>query len=98
LKDQLVRFWDKIMDELNEEFATLFAGNINRRLTGTPNGVRDDGKKLLDYKTVKGAVTAQHYAAHLAGDVSLGLSPLRDGKVRFGALDIDIYPITDREA
>lgn len=86
------------MEDLNEDFATLFAGNINRRLTGTPKGVRDDGKKLLDYKTVKGAVMVQHYAAHLAGDVSLGLSPLRDGKVRFGALDIDIYPITDKEA
>lgn len=86
------------MTDMENNFATLFAGNLNRRLTGTPNGVRDDGKKLLDYKTIKGEVTAQQFAAHLAGDVSLGLSPLRDGKVRFGALDIDIYPITDKEA
>ena len=77
-------------------FKELFEGNENRHLTGTPDGKRDDGKQKLKYKTVKG-LNNQHFVKHLAGEVSLGISPLRNGKVRWGALDIDVYPIPDSD-
>ena len=55
-------------------------------------GVEEDGKMVPDYRTVKREVSEKVWKQHLGGVVSLGLSPLRDGKVKWGAVDIDVYP------
>ena len=68
-----------------------------------------DGKMKPQYRTVKRArddgseLSTDEWAAiveaaisdHLSGRQSYGLSPLRDGKVRFAALDIDLYPFLE---
>lgn len=92
-------------------FNELFAGNQERFLTFNPKSLapRDDGKSLPDYRTVKrlrsdgtelgldewADVLNSAVAEHLHGRQSFGLSPLRSGKVRFAALDIDLYPFLE---
>lgn len=90
-------------------FNELFAGNEERFLTFDPKtiGPRDaDGKMMPKYRTVSRApdTSPQQWALavddaiadHLRGRQSYGLSPLRDGKVRFAALDIDLYPFLEK--
>src|SRR5919106_530003 len=57
---------------------------------------RSDGKLVPPYKTIHRAPTAEDFERHFRGEVSLGRSPLRpDGKVTFGAIDLDIYQARD---
>ena len=90
-------------------FNKLFAGNEERYLTFNPKTLapRDgDAKMKPDYRTISraGDTTPEQWAAnvdaaiadHLSGRQSFGLSPLRDGKVRFAALDIDLYPFLEK--
>ena len=80
-------------------FDELFAGNETRHLTYDPATMapRDDGKMVPKYVTVDRAVDDRTWASHLKGKASLGLSPLRDGKVKWGAVDVDKYPIFDSQ-
>lgn len=73
--------------------------NEERFLTFTGNEQRDGGKLVPDYRTINRGVSDQDWARHLKGDVSLGLSPLCDAMVKWGAIDVDIYPVieTDEE-
>lgn len=84
---------------MDQSFKNLFAGNEERFLTFTGNEQRDGGKLVPDYRTINRGVSDQDWARHLIGDVSLGLSPLRGGMVKWGAIDVDIYPVieTDEE-
>ncbi|MGR3792757.1 DUF5906 domain-containing protein [Vannielia sp. SX4] len=76
------------------EFQDLFEGNQDRFLTYTTTGARrDDGKLVAKYRTVQEHVTDDLWQCHLDGKQSLGLSPLRDGKVKWGAVDVDYYPL-----
>lgn len=90
-------------------FNQVFAGNEERYLTFSPKtlAARDgDAKMKPDYRTISRTVdaTPEQWAAvvddaiadHLRGRQSFGLSPLRDGKVRFAALDIDLYPFLEK--
>ncbi len=76
-----------------EQFKELFSGNEQRFLTFTKLDERDDGKLVPDYRTINRPLSDKDWARHLNGEVSLGLSPLRDGKVKWGAVDVDIYPL-----
>jgi hypothetical protein len=59
---------------------------------------RADGKLKVNYATQHRAPTADDFERHFRGDVSLGRSPLRkDGKVTFGAIDIDVYQARDEQ-
>lgn len=89
-------------------FNELFAGNEERFLTFDPKKLdaRDaDGKMKPKYRTVsRDQLTDAQWATtidnavsdHLRGRQSFGLSPLRGGKVRFAALDIDLYPFLEK--
>lgn len=84
-----------------ERFLTFNPKSVNPRDA--------DGKMKPQYRTVKRArddgseLSTDEWAAiveaaisdHLCGRQSYGLSPLRDGKVRFAALDIDLYPFLE---
>lgn len=91
-------------------FNALFTGNEERYLTFNPSTLtsRDgDAKMKPDYRTISRApdTPPEQWAVkveaaiadHLSGRQSFGLSPLRDGKVRFAALDIDLYPFLESE-
>lgn len=80
---------------MNEQFQNMFAGNEERFLTFTSMTQRNDGKMQPDYRTVDNTVTEQIWSRHLKGDASLGLSPLRNGMVKWGAVDVDLYPFLD---
>lgn len=90
-------------------FNKLFTGNEERYLTFNPKTLapRDgDAKMKPDYRTISRTVdtTPEQWAVtvdaaiadHLSGRKSFGLSPLREGKVRFAALDIDLYPFLEK--
>ena len=52
------------------------------------------GKREGKHKVVKEPVTAEVWEKHLAGEVGLGMFPLRRGDtVRFACLDVDEYPL-----
>lgn len=76
---------------MDEHFKNLFAGSQTRFLTFTTMTERDDGKQMPDYRTFKRAPSDADWARHLKGEVSLGLSPLHDGMVKWGAVDVDFY-------
>lgn len=79
---------------MDQTFIELFQGNQERFLTSTTTGrKRDDGKLVAKYRTVSAPVTDDVWEKHLNGKQSLGLSPLRDGKVKWGAVDVDYYPL-----
>lgn len=90
-------------------FKELFVGNEERYLTFNPKSLapRDgDAKMKPDYRTISRAqdVAPEQWAEtvdaaiaeHLRGRQSFGLSPLRNGQVRFAALDIDLYPFLEK--
>lgn len=67
-----------IADSVTEAFASLFQG-------------RTDVWGALRGQAIKESVTLAHYRNHLAGNVSLGIYPLRpDGRIRWCAVDVDI--------
>lgn len=84
---------------MDQEFKNLFAGNQERFLTYDPKTLkpRDDGKMVPDYRTINRGVSDQDWVRHIEGEKSLGLSPLNDGMVKWGAIDVDIYPILENE-
>jgi hypothetical protein len=81
-------------------YEKLFAGNQDRFLTFDPASLKpreEDGKVVPDYRTIKREVSEKVWKQQLGGIASLGLSPLRDGKVKWGAIDIDVYPCLETE-
>ena len=78
---------------MDKHFKELFAGNKERFLTYDPHSTskRDDGKTKVNYRTVNQPVDDDDWAAHLSGKRPLGLSPLRNGMVKWGAVDVDYY-------
>jgi len=82
---------------MDQEFKNIFAGNEERFLTFTNLKQREDGKSVPDYRTIKRGVSDQDWARHIKGETSLGLSPLRDGKVKWGAIDVDLYPVLESD-
>jgi hypothetical protein len=80
--------------ELAEQFFRLYEG-LGRahgvyRITGT----NDKGKASGSAVTVAEPVTIEKWREHLAGMLGLGIVPINDdGMVRWGAVDIDVYPL-----
>jgi len=53
---------------------------------------KSDNKVQGSAKTVDGAVTAEHWRAHLAGEYGVGVVPITDdGTCHFAAIDFDVY-------
>jgi len=54
----------------------------------------ETGKKKFKHEWSQLKVTDQEYEDHLTGVKSIGIQPCTDeGKARFGAIDVDKYPI-----
>ena len=87
------------MHPLAERFNALFDGlkrAHGRYLVGqtTTSAGKVEGRA----STIQSPVTLQLWLSHLEGKVGLGVIPAReDGLLRFGAIDIDTYPL-DLEA
>ncbi|AXX97254.1 DUF5906 domain-containing protein [Profundibacter amoris] len=82
---------------MDQTFKNLFAGNEERFLTFSSMKKREDGKMVPDYRTIKRGVSDQDWARHIKGETSLGLSPLHDGMVKWGAIDVDLYPVLESD-
>jgi len=82
---------------MDQEFKNLFAGNEERFLTFTSMKQREDGKSVPDYRTIKRGVSDEDWLRHIKGEMSLGLSPLHNGMVKWGAIDVDIYPVLEND-
>ncbi len=83
-----------------EQFASLFAGLTRAKgryvSTSDPSQVVVGEKTKGKATTVSEPVVLTDYARHLAGEVSLGIVPVRDdGTCVFGAIDIDQYSDID---
>lgn len=78
-----------------ERFKELFKGNPNAYGEHLPDpnpveGQKAKGKSYTKRKPIK----LDHYLKHLHGEMSLGIPPLMpDNKVRFMAIDVDVYPL-----
>ena len=72
-------------------FSTLFSGNTDAYGV-TQVGEIVDGKAKSQSRLVYEVVTPAVIQRHLAGQVSIGIAPIRsDGTCSFGAIDIDDY-------
>lgn len=74
---------------------TLFEGHSSSYGTYTLTGeVKENGKCLGVGKSITKVLTVENYSQHLLGKVSLGITPINaESKTKFGAIDIDEYPI-----
>jgi hypothetical protein len=84
------------MKELAKRFAALFAGNVRSHgrfeLEEPVEGKTKRGGKA---RTIHHGATLKDYAKHLAGELGIGIVPVRDDDLCvFGALDIDDYSIS----
>jgi hypothetical protein len=83
------------MSSYPERFMALFSGLTRAYGTFEVNATRErDGKKTGRVTSIQKNVTAAVWAAHLSGEKTLGIIPIRDDStVLFGAIDIDQYNI-----
>lgn len=83
------------MHPLLPEFCALFEGHASSYGTYTlTNEVKDNGKRMGKAASFNKPVTVEMYDAHLAGKLGLGITPInKDSMVKFGAADIDEYPL-----
>ena len=83
-----------------KEFIKYFTGlTRNYGVCKTDQGYVDPetGKKKFKHEWSSIRVTDEDYEQHLKGNKSIGIQPCTDdGLARFGAIDVDKYPI-DRE-
>ena len=84
----------------NERFSALFSGFTERYgRYDIYGGTADEEKVQGRARTVDETLTQKEYDLHLAGEVGIGVIPLRsDDRVNFAAIDIDIYKQDDRKA
>ena len=77
-----------------ERFASLFRG-LNRAYGAVDLTGKDaNGKQKGKYKFVHEPRTSETFDAHLKGETSIGVVPINeDNLCRWGALDIDQYPL-----
>ena len=88
----------EFLREQADDFAELFAGNPNAY------GIHIPSKKTKSGEKAKGQSFLKHeplildtYLKHLHGEVSIGIAPmLPDNKIKFGAIDIDVYPLNPK--
>ena len=74
-----------------DTFLKLFDGWREHHIEFSPKKKDEKGKVRGDYRTVPGPLTAELVERHFAGEISLGVSPLRkDNTVVFAAIDVDI--------
>lgn len=79
---------EKPAEVLFELFKGLDRARGRFDLAAKSRGKKVEGKAAL----VKEGPTVGSWEAHLAGEVGLGIVPIRDdGTCRFGAIDIDVY-------
>ena len=75
---------------MHEELSELFKGSSDSFIKSTTDGRLDErGKKVTTYTTVNKSITKRDWKAHLDGKVRIGVRPERDGKCRWGCIDID---------
>jgi hypothetical protein len=84
-----------------QRLMALFAGNDDYHGThGCPERDEDKGKWTIKStaKTIKDAVTVQHWGLHLSGERPLGVAPIRsDASCSWGSIDIDDYDVVPVE-
>jgi hypothetical protein len=84
------------MSKLAEALASCYVGD-DRYHTAAPELVGDETKrKFSGWRKHEGAPTLEDFQAHVEGRRRLFVSPLRDGKVKFGQIDID-QKLTDED-
>jgi len=89
-----------MMDKETELFLSLWSGYEKRHIELSGKPAKDDKGKVTTAKTdtVKGPLTEELVAAHLKGDASIGVAPVRlDSTCLWGALDIDWYDMPEDE-
>lgn len=79
-----------------DAFKTLFRGSRScygihiPETEDTTEGEKRKGKSF----TKQAPIEEEHYAAHIAGDLSLGVVPIdHENNVNFMAIDVDVYPM-----
>lgn len=78
-------------------FQALFTGRTNFYGQHRLGPITESKKRMGISRTIKGTVTPQLYASHVAGEYGLGIIPLtKDNAVHFAAIDIDAYDINYR--
>jgi hypothetical protein len=85
-------------NEVASAFLRLWDGYEKRHIELNGQGVTKDAKGKISVKvaTVEGALTPQLAAAHLAGEASIGVAPVKaDSTCSWGVLDVDWYDMPE---
>lgn len=89
-----------LAERFRQRFAGLERGHGHAVLKEVPSSSTNDknGKRPASHTTVHEPVTTELWTAHLAGEYSLGIVPIRDDATCvFGAIDIDSYQVKEME-
>lgn len=83
-----------LLRPLAEKFSEFFKGNENCYGIHVPSPAVEGEKAKGKSFTKKEALGRDGYLAHLHGEQSIGIVPIRsDGTLRFAAIDVDVYPL-----
>lgn len=88
------------LNEVASAFLRLWDGYEKRHIELNAQGVTKDAKGKVSAKvaTVEGALTPELAAAHLAGEASIGVAPVKaDSTCSWGVLDVDWYDMPEDE-
>lgn len=82
-----------------KNFMTLFSGNTDAHGVHIPDKVTVAGNKAPGRSTTERTPPSEgHFELHIKGEQGLGIIPIdKNGKVRFGAIDIDRYEQFDEK-
>lgn len=79
-------------------FLRLWDGYEKRHIELNAKGVAKDakGKVTAKVQTVEGPITAELAVAHIAGEASIGVAPVKaDSTCAWGVLDVDWYDMPE---
>tara|TARA_R100000278_G_scaffold115200_2_gene93985 strand:+ start:3838 stop:5418 length:1581 start_codon:yes stop_codon:yes gene_type:complete len=75
---------------MEDKLFNLFKGDTTQFLSSSLTGEGDErGKKSANYVTKHEPVTSDLWRKHLNGSLRLGLRPEKDGKCKWGCIDVD---------
>lgn len=75
---------------MHRKLLELFEGDSGQFIKVTLTGDQDErGKRKADYTTLHEPVTEDLWKGHLEGKYVMGLRPEREGKMKWGCIDVD---------
>jgi|TARA_A100001391_G_scaffold20028_1_gene11009 hypothetical protein len=73
-----------------DKLSKLFEGNLSSFIKSSISSETDErGKQIVKYLTIQEPLSTKHWKEHLNGKTRVGVKPEREGKCKWGCIDVD---------